>query len=416
MSHAGTPYPTLTDDLRKRFIEQVATTVRARYVFEDPANAMADHILEQLAAHAFDEIASIPALAARLTHELHGVHEDLHLYIDPWLPKGDESDAGNLHEDMLRNKHRTNFDFRKIEVLLGNVGYLDLRGFCPVRMSGETAAAAMRFLAHADALIFDLRNNGGGEDLVQFLQSYLFAEPTHMITQRHRSGRTKQTWTHPYVPGPKFIDQPVYILTSRSSFSAAEDFSFTLQRQGRAIVVGEPTRGGAHPVEFHRFADLYLEIMIPEESSEDPATGENWEDSGVAPDIATPASEALRQAHEEALRTLLDRPEADESLVRFRRWALESVQAQASRPTLSETDLAIYPGQYGRSIRVFLDGRRLKLNWGNRQDHVLVPLREHAFEYADGFERAEFTVENGTPTELIGRDQDGGEWRLPRAS
>jgi len=409
-------FPPLTSELRDRFVGQVAKTVRELYVFEDKANAMADHLLTEQKAGTFDEIESISKLAARLTQELHSVHEDLHLYIDPWLPSADGSNASaeNLHEDMLKTKHRTNYDFRKLEILLGNIGYMDLRMFCPVRISGDTAAAAMQFLAHSDALIFDLRDNGGGEDLVQFLQSYLFAKPTHMITQCHRSGRTRQTWTHPFVPGPKFVDHPVYVLISRSTFSAGEDFAFTLQQQKRAVIVGEQTRGGAHPVEFYRFPELYLEIMIPEEFSQDPVSGDNWEDSGVMPDIAVPADEALQVAHAAALKKLLEEPQDDESLVGFRHWALESVEGRVDRPILTSDQLRIYPGGYGRSIEVFLEEGTLKLNWGKRRDHTLLPLRNHVFEFDHGTQRAYFVLEDGAVRELIGRDQAGGEWRLPR--
>jgi len=416
MKSRDASFPDPTADLRRRFVDQVAATVRERYVLEDKANEMADHLLAQERAGAFDAVESIPKLASAVTSTLHSVHEDLHLFIDAWMPAdgGDDESASNLHEDMLVHKHRVNFDFRKIEILIGNIGYLDLRSFCPVSLCGPTAAAAMQFLAHADALIFDLRDNGGGADLVQFLQSYLFAEPTHMITQRHRSGRVRQTWTHPYVPGTKLVDVPVYILISRSTFSAGEDFAFTLQKQGRAVVVGEQTRGGAHPVEFHRFPDLCLEIMIPEESSEDPVTGINWEETGVIPDLAVDTDGALEIAHAEALRTLLERPESDESLVRFRKWALESVDARRNRSKLPLEDLERHVGAYGRSIEVFLDGENLKICWGGRRDHVLHPLGEDEFEFDHGLQRALFVFEDGAPVELIGRDQDGGEWRLPR--
>jgi len=407
-------FPELTPDLRARFVTQVADTVRELYVFEDKANEMADHILAQLENGAFEEVASIPNLAARMTQELHSVHEDLHLYIDPWLPQGDESDAGNLHEETLVHKRLFNYDFRKAEVLLGNIGYLDLRSFCPVRMSGETAAAAMKFLSNTDALIIDLRDNGGGEDLVQFLQSYLFSEPTHMLTQRHRSGRARQTWTHPYVPGPKLIDQPVYVLISKSTFSAGEDFAFTLQRQGRVTVIGEQTRGGAHPVEFHRFPELYLEIMIPEECSEDPISGENWEDTGVIPDIAVHADDALDVAHADALKKLAARTTDDPFALKLREWALESVAARPNRPALTPEQLKTYEGEYGRSLRVFLDGTVLRLSWGGRRDYVLHPLFENVFEFEDGCQRVEFAAEDGAISHLIWREHAGGEWTMTR--
>lgn len=414
MSPSPVTFPKLTPDLRHRIIAQVIETVRDKYVLADKAEQMAHHVTAQQAAGAFDSIETIPELTSRLTSEVHGVHRDLHLYLDPWLPPEDGGTTAHSYEDELRTMPRTNYDFRKLEVLLGNIGYLDLRSFCPAPIGGETATAAMQFLAHTDALIFDLRDNGGGDSLVQYLQSYLFAEPTHMVSQRHRSGRVQQTWTLPYVPGPDFSNHPVHVLISRSTFSAGEDFAYTLQKRGRAVIVGEKTRGGAHPVEFYRFPDLFLEIMIPESFSEHPDTGENWEETGVIPDIAVHADDALGVAHEGALRALLERHEEDESLVSFRQWALRSIASRRGRPQPTDDQLALYAGQYGHSVTVFVVENLLKLSWGGRRDHTLTPLGEHEFEFDHGTQRALFRVESGCSVEMIGREQGGGEWRLPR--
>ena len=409
-------YPELSEALRARIVSQTAEAVRATYVFEAEANRMADRLLGRHRDGAFDALGTIPELTARLTTELHSVREDLHLVVGPWLPPEQDAEAAvdQAYVEMLRNASRSNYDFRSLEILLGNVGYVDLRSFCPASMAGNTATAAMQFLAHTDALIFDLRDNGGGDDLVQLLQSYLFAEPTHMLTQRYRPERIHQVWTYAHVPGPRFPNHPVYILISRTTFSAAEDFSFTLQRQGRAVLVGEQTRGGAHPVEFYRFPELCLELMIPNGCSVDPATGDNWEETGVVPDVATSADDALDVAHELALRKLLESEGIDQATRAFRQWALESIQARRSPVAVPADTLPKYAGQYGATVRVYVDGDSLMFCWGERRVHKLTPLGHHRFEFDRGTQRATFQMADSTVAELLYQLQDGSEWRMPR--
>jgi hypothetical protein len=385
-------------------------------VFENDAERMADTLLARHAAGDFESFESVRELASALTQALHDVKEDLHLYVGAWLPpeEGAVQVADNSYEEWLEAMPRRNFEFRKLEVLLGNVGYVDLRAFCPASIAGETATAAMRFLAHTDALIFDLRDNGGGDNLVQYLQSYFFTKPTHMVSRRYRPGdRVEQTWTYAYVPGPRFPDCPIYILISRSSFSAAEDFTYTLQKQGRATVVGEQTRGGAHPVEFYRFPELYLELMIPNACSEDPFTGGNWEDTGVMPDVATKADDALNVAHELALKTLLERPAADEILAQ-RRWALESVQCASESVSLTPEQLAPYVGKYGTSIVITVECGTLRFSWGGRRHQLMTPMGNHQFEFDHGTQRACFTMKDGVSQELVYSTDEGTERTLPR--
>ncbi len=415
MTQPAAQYPHLTIELRFRIVDQVATSLQEIYILPDKAASMASHLQRSVQSGLFDICHTIPELATQLTQALRSVHEDLHLYVGPWLPPEDEREADqDLYEEMLRNKAWFNYDFRKLEVLLGNVGYMDLRSFCPARIAGETATAAMQFLAHTDALIFDLRDNGGGDNLVAYLQSYLFEEPTHMVTHHNRKGGDQQIWTQPYVPGARFVAQPIYVLISRSSFSAAEDFSFTLQRQGRVTVVGEQTRGGAHPVEFVRFPNLCIEMMIPNACSADPKTGDNWEDHGVIPDICVSAERALDVAHQHALRTLLERDDVNRELVAFRCWALEVLEARRTRSAPTAKQLSTYVGHYGQSVQVELKAGVLSFCWGGRRIHALTPLGEHEFEADHGMQRMRFVIEEGVATTLIWRQQSGEQWTLKR--
>ncbi len=412
---AGEPstFPPLSVDLTTRIVEKTAEAVRDKYVFPDEAETMAEHLLAKLRKGAFRDLKTIPDLTREMTEALHAVRADLHLVAMPWLPSGQGGDSDGVMDAWHRRMARHNYEFRRLEVLLGNVGYVDLRGFASAAMGGPTATAAMQFLANTDALIFDLRDNGGGDDLVYFLMSYLFDRPTHVHTARYRD-HDDQNWTYGYVPGPRFPDKPVYVVISRSTFSAGEDFSYNLQQLGRVTVVGEQTRGGAHPVEFYRFPDLYLELMIPNAYSENPKSHANWEGCGVAPDIAASAEEALDVAHEKALERLV--AGADDETRRYREWALETLRLRRDAYALAPGAAAAYVGSYGSSVEVGKRGDDLTVSWGGRRAHLLSPLAKDRFEFDHGTQQITFVVEKGRATSLVWRTEDGDEWRMTRAA
>jgi tetratricopeptide (TPR) repeat protein len=205
-------------------------------------------------------------------------------------PAGDPAAAMAAARRRMRAE---NYGFVRVEVLEGNVGYLDFRFFAPVEEARETAAAAMRLLANVDALVFDLRQNGGGSpDMVQFLCSYLFDERTHLNSLYWREGdRTEAFWTLDDLPGPRLADVPVFVLTAERTFSGAEEFAYNLRTRERATLVGETTGGGANPGGFMPVSDR-LGIFVPTGRAVNPVTGTNWEGTGVEPHVAVPAEEA----------------------------------------------------------------------------------------------------------------------------
>jgi C-terminal processing protease CtpA/Prc len=159
----------------------------------------------------------------------------------------------------------------------------------------------MNFLANVDALIFDLRGNGGGDPkMIAFISTYLFDEPTHLNDLYNRKeDSTTQYWTLPYVPGKRLSGKPVFVLTSKRTFSGAEEFSYNLKNLKRATIIGEVTGGGAHPVSGHRIDDHFM-IGVPFARAVNPISGTNWEGTGVTPDVEVPAAEALDVANEMA--------------------------------------------------------------------------------------------------------------------
>jgi C-terminal processing protease CtpA/Prc len=210
---------------------------------------------------------------------------------------------------MQREMRRRNSGFVKLERLPGNVGYLDLRGFMDHESGAETVAAAMNFLANTDALILDLRKNGGGSPhMVQLICSYLFAadKPVHLNSLYWREGdRTEEFWTLKDLSGHRYLGKDVYVLTSRLTFSGAEECAYNLQTRKRATLVGETTGGGAHPGKGVLLGE-HFRAFISTGRAINPVTKTNWEGTGVRPDVATDAERALDVAHELALKKLKD--------------------------------------------------------------------------------------------------------------
>jgi C-terminal processing protease CtpA/Prc len=198
-----------------------------------------------------------------------------------------------------------NCSFSKVEILNHNVGYIKFDAFPDPDICGPTAVAAMNFVAHTDALIFDLpENHGGDPSMVDFMVSYMFRQPTHIndLTSRHEN-ETHQYWTLPWVPGPRLTDQPVYVLTSHETFSGGEEFTFDLKTQKRGTIVGETTGGGAHPVEGMSAGDHFT-IGVPFGRPINPVTKGDWEEKGVEPDVKVAAADALSTAEKLAAEKL----------------------------------------------------------------------------------------------------------------
>lgn len=299
---------TVTPAERKEVIENSIAHLKQYYVFPDVAKKMEEALRARAARGEYDKITSGRELAQKLTSDLREVSKDKHLSVMHRVNAIPDKPVTTAYtpEDLARMRQfaaQRNFGFEKVERLQGNIGYIDIRGFMPVEIGAETAAAAMTFIANTDALIVDLRNNGGGEPaMVAFLTSYLFDEPTHLndIYERY-TDKTQQFWTSSFVPGLRFGGKkPVYVLTSNRTFSGGEEFTYNLKNLKRATILGETTGGGAHPVNGVKASD-HFEIGVPFARAISPITKTNWEGTGVTPDIALPAADALDRAYALAL-------------------------------------------------------------------------------------------------------------------
>jgi hypothetical protein len=286
---------------RTRVIDGVIANLNEFYVFPDTAKKMEESLRSRQKKGEYDSVTDGETFAQTLTDNLRAVSHDKHLRVNfspapmPKRPDGPPSadDVAQYRKDM----ERMNCGFDKVEILAGNVGYVKFDMFADPDVCGPTAVAAMNFLANVDAIIFDLRENGGGDPkMIAFLSTYLFSEPTHLNDLWERKGDvTHQYWTLPYVPGKHLDGKPAYVLTSKDTFSGAEEFSYNLKNLKRATLIGETTGGGAHPVDGHRIDDHFM-IGVPFARAINPISKTNWEGTGVEPQVKVPAADALTTA------------------------------------------------------------------------------------------------------------------------
>lgn len=295
---------------RDRVIDGAIEKLHERYVFPDKAKEMEEALRRRQARGEYDGVEYGDKLAKMLTEHLQEVSHDKHLRVSfspAPQPERPREPSPDRTAQLRKRMERMNCGFEKVERLDGNVGYVKFNMFANPDICGPTVVAAMNFVAHTDAVIFDLRDNGGGDPkMVAMISSYLFSKPTHLNDLWERKGdKTTQYWTLPYVPGKRMGDEPVFVLTSSRTFSGAEEFCYNLQNLRRATIVGETTGGGAHPVSGHRI-DERFSIGVPFARAINPISKTNWEGTGIQPDVKTPADEALREA-ERLAREKLDK-------------------------------------------------------------------------------------------------------------
>ncbi|WP_051966396.1 S41 family peptidase [Kitasatospora mediocidica] len=301
-------------------IGETRRLVVERYVFPEVGAQLAALLDDRLAAGRYHQAADPAELGRLATEDLQSVNNDRHLRLKfhP-RPIPDGADGAVLAE-MTHAADLSLGGVPKIERLAGGVALLELAPILfPLSMTGESVTAALNLVARAEALVIDLRACVGGHpNTVAQIASYLLDQPTHLNTLYDREDDDYiQFWSLPYVPGAKFGgEKPLYLLTSRATFSGGEELTYDLQQLGRAVVVGERTGGGANPRQGFT-VHPHLEATIPVARAINPTSGDNWEGTGITPDIETAPADALDVAYRAALAAVaardVDSPSADEA-------------------------------------------------------------------------------------------------------
>jgi C-terminal processing protease CtpA/Prc len=292
-------------------VHRLIKLIENRYVFPDIGAQISEFLTNQLESNAYDSVKTGAELAKVLSQDLQSINHDRHLCV---VVKPDRVSSINnsTDDDRLQDEPESkDCGFNQAEILDGSIGYLKLTEFADTRYGGDIAVSTMQKFVGCQSLIFDLRENGGGSPkMVQLLTTYLLGhEPIHLNNFYMRETDTiDQFWILPYVPGARLTETDVYVLTSRDTFSAAEEFCYNLQNLKRGTIIGETTGGGAQPGDEHVLGDQ-LCVFIPHGRAVNPISGTNWEGIGVVPDIQMPAAEAL----DTALKMARKKAEANES-------------------------------------------------------------------------------------------------------
>ena len=391
---------TLDAATRRDVVDTISAALRRNYVDADTGRLIADRLQSRRAAGAFDKITDPYRFAEVLSEELRAINGDRHLLVvydaasQPGMrvgpegirmfgpppggspPAGDRPGRRQPSPEMIAFAHREHFGLRRIDILPGNVGYLDIRGFMEGPETEEAVVSALKYLQFTDAIIFDLRRNGGGspESVNLIISHFTGADTLPSLTVTNRSGGEKFTrYTLATVPGPRRPTVPLYVLTSGFTASAGEDFAFVLKNLGRATIVGAPSAGAGHNNAMintgHGFATSISFTRVT-----DPKTGAEWERVGVQPNVVVDPAQALDAAHALALKTIAD-ASTDDRWKRELTLTREVVEAQrAARPVPGDL-LRAAPGRYegGRSVAAQI-GQLLYSRREGAPGDELVPL------------------------------------------
>jgi hypothetical protein len=417
----------LTKTQQKGIITELCESIKNIYPFPEIAEQTISGIQIYYEEGKYSAYTDRSEFANHLTQDLEQLSNDTHFYFsyNPELAaEMKQQENQEIQEESLtvheaKIEKWNNYGFKELKILDGGIGYLDLRLFFATYYAGEVAVAAMNFFTNCNAVIIDLRYNGGGwDDMVNLLLSYfsesrdevMFNVGQNTIDSSYYAGKTIS-----YVPGKRLNGIPIYVLISRSTASAAEAFASNIKYvNSHAVLVGETSAGAENPISRIVIRDEFV-LSIPSWRSVYRKYDTNWEGIGVTPDIETTAEKALEVAHIDALRKL-SKTAVDTEIKEKYQWAFDGVQAVYEPVSLPDNVLQAYTGNYGTRNVYYEDGV-LYYQYRDRTKRRMMPVREDYFvvEYYDFF-RVRFTKNKGAIASLEEIFTDGSVVRNTRTN
>ena len=357
------PAQNLTQAVKSEVVDSLSGSLIKNYIYLDTAIKMGTYIKKRLRNGSYDRILNPREFAQALTTDLWSVYNDAHLSItfDPQMQgtmqDGSKTKAAQRRQMNLKEYEQQNFGFKKLEILNGNIGYVSFDRFYGFNdPAKEVVNTAFSFLKNVDAVVIDLRNNGGGSpDMNKYISSFLLPAHTQLSgLYERRTNKTEAAFTYePSVP-VSFAQKPVYILVNRRTFSAAEVFSYDLQNLHRATIIGEITGGGAHAVEANGISNGFIGL-IPFAKAISPVTGINFEAVGVKPDIQIGADSSLDAAVLNYFDSRLANTK-DSGLIKKISWPRDLLKAKLHPFYTDSTTAKSYTGNYSGRMISFENG------------------------------------------------------------
>lgn len=364
------------------------------------------------------------AFARRVSDDLQAVSGDKHLALH-WSPAeyAATSTAARVGRDHRAGAEyyaglgrRRNQGVEELRILPGNIRYMRYTNFLwEADVSGRVLDDAMRFLHDGDALIIDLRGNGGGDaSAVQYLISHFLSSPQLLMTFHDGpSGESSESRSLEYLPAGRISGRPLFVLIDRATGSAAEEFTYHVQQFKLGVLVGQTTAGAANNNALYPINPGFM-LSVSTGRPVHPVSKTNWEGAGIAPDVAVEPRQALDRAQALALEQLSARAQDDESRLRYA-WARVAVDARLNLAAMPSSELARYAGRYGdRTVR--LGKGELVYSRPGRGDTPLEALTTDLFALGDRTDiRVHFLREGGRVAAMEVLYEDGRRERHDRA-
>jgi len=382
----------------KQIVEKVGEILVNGYAFPDAAKEMQIFIADRLNKGEYQNIKNAIEFGRIVTNDLRKIKNDLHLQV-AYAPatvrriRANRSQSVEVKKKALEEKiareRGQNYGFKELKLLEGNVGYLKLDFFSSLRSAGETCVAAMNYLANADAVILDLRSNSGGSPfMLKLISSYFIEDDTNLVNlewQEEGKAKIEQHWSLPFVPGRTLFEKKLYILTSPSTFSAAEGFSYNMKTLKRATLIGEKTQGGGTAGEWEVINDSFV-IFVPKYKSMNPLTNEciDIEGKGIQPHLEVPAGQALLAAHLLAINASIEKAKPlkpDQEL----NWIKDWIEAKYNPSKFDSSIYGTYVGRYDEKFDIYFENGSLCIREHSSNIEYpgffskLIPLSERLF-------------------------------------
>jgi len=366
-------------------VEKSIDLISRNYVFPEARAGIVATLKANEAAGRYD-VSDAGTLAERLSPDLAAAGDDKHLWIkfDPAhnaaLRK--PTSAGGSDDFSVQQGRAHNQGYEELRVLPGNVRYLNLTAFYwNGAVTASTVGDCMRFLSGGDAVIIDLRENGGGSgQAVQALVSY-FLPPDHrklMAFHQGADGAGFSTHVLGELSGPRMVGKPLYVLISSATGSAAEEFAYHVVMFKLGTLVGRTTAGAANNDTLYPVDENFV-LSVSTGRPEHPISHANWQGAGVSPDVPVLREHALDQAHLLALKKLSARPGTDPT--RYD-WEIAGLAGKIAPPNIDALTLVAYAGSYGvRTIAV--DKGSLVFQRENNPPTTLTPIASDLFAFAN---------------------------------
>ncbi len=297
---------TLSKDYKKEVVNVLSMHITNEYIYPDVGKKTVEKLKAELDAGSFDGYTDDATFAQALTECVQSVNKDKHMKVranPPYeAPPNTVERKTEERMDQINNYRGFNHGFTELKILEGNVAYLDLRGFAGMERAKVIADAYMKLMSLADAVIIDVSKNGGGSPrMVQYLCSHFFDEKLHLNSLHYRrNNHVEEFWTLDEVDGKKMPDVPLFVITGEDTFSGAEEFSYNMQTQKRATLIGQKTGGGANPGRGMGLNEN-LSVFIPTGRAVNPITNTSWEGVGVIPEVKTSVEETFDKAYKMAI-------------------------------------------------------------------------------------------------------------------